>query len=383
MAVGTDRDKSPFETLRERHSAPAVVARATGQDPVHIDSSGGEWYHCPFHNDQGRPNLHTLPQYITCFVGGCFKGDIFDFLKAYWPVMKPGEEYNFQVASEWLESNVAEEQVQIRRTGRRHVIRAPYDFTRAMAFHHALDSKTVEYWLNRGFTWDTITRFKLGYDRDAHRYTIPNQNHVGVYGIKRRRDDAWAREEIDRRGEQWLYEQMDEIWSRRVTNAGKTGKEPLVPTEADVIKDAFPKYLWRSGDCVWLFNEARLQDSEWLPYVYLTADEASAITLEQEGYPAVCFPGDAEFPEGPVEYWFGDRFVQVTMPEVFRRALRVYVVRDRDESGHRAARRRKEILGKKAEIVQVPDGKDPNDYYRLAGSLENWMPGVPKIIDKE
>ena len=169
----------------------------------------------------------------------------------------------------------------------------------AEKYHANLDEDHRVYYWTRGLTDDTIDRFLLGYDPRTHRYVTPYRNTVGVYDFKRRRDDWWVEADLKAKGEAWIQEQMEIIWQKRVENTPE-GEEPRIPTVKDVIKANYPKYIWGKKDTGvrWLFNEDRLIRGKgyWLPYVFLTADEMSALSLEQAGFPAVCWSGDAAFP---------------------------------------------------------------------------------------
>lgn len=372
---------SVFETYKARYSMPDVVQIALRQSPVKSEA-GGVLFYCPFHPDSGRPNLHVKQDYATCFSGQCsFWGDIFQFLERLLHLSR-------KEALVWLDNNLgnglalnAQLQSIPTRPVEHQVIKPRYAaYDEANRLHHNLISNAdaLSYFTRRNISQESIDKFILGWEPETHRYVIPNLNHVGTYGFKRRRDDAWCRQEMQRRGQAWLDEQLAEIWQARMAAYDRNGLEPVIPTFDDVLKRNFPKYLWRKDDVIWLFNEERLMN-EPLPYVMITADEMSAITLEQAGYNAVCWPSDRAMPrpETKFEYWWNNKSRLITIRDVFKRAAYIYLVADNDTSGLTAAAKRLETLGR-GQIITTPMGKDPNDFAVMGGHFEDWLQGVPR-----
>ncbi len=120
-----------------------------------------------------------------------------------------------------------------------------------------------------------------------------------------------------------------------------------------------------------------------IPYVFLTADEFSALSLEQEGYAAVSWSGDAAFPgaKDKIRYSFHGKEIVCTIRDVFRAAAIIYIVADGDASGLFAAKKRLKALGR-GEIVRVPvsEGiKDPANLVAHGGKIRDWLPHVPQL----
>ena len=375
---------------KERYSALDVVEMALGQ-PAKLDSTGAFWL-CPFHTDSTPTNFHVTksaakyPNHIKCFAGHCSfseGGDIFDFLAEH-------KGLDYMGAMDWIDEGRLRDEGKgkVLKTNlrpltpvRNIVIAPPYSLEDAAVFHRSLSSLNRDYLAMRGLSNATIDRFKLGYDQYTHRYTIPYHNTIGVYDIKRRRDDWWAEADMLQRGNQWMYEQIDHLWKKRLENA-REGIAPVVPTEMDVLKKNYPKYIWYKKDIGvrWLFNEDRLirGNGHWLPYIFLTADEMSAISLEQEGHPAVCWSGDSAFPgeRDKIRYLFHGKEYNTSIRELFTPAVTIYIVADGDASGLAAARKRQEVLGR-GEIVMVPVSpgvKDPNDWIAKGFKVKDWIP---------
>jgi len=382
---------------KQEYHAINVAEMALGA-PVKADPTGALWF-CPFHDDQGTPNFHVTsekdhryPDHFKCFTGHCkFNrgGDIFDFLKEL-------NDSNYTEAMDYIDNGrLRDSDVPIvlktaspAQRAKEYVIAPSSTLEMAEQYHANLDETHRVYYWTRGLSDETIDRFLLGYDLATHRYVTPYRNTVGVYDFKRRRDDWWVEEDLKAKGTAWMQNQMEIIWAKRVENAGDA--EPRLPTEKDVIKANYPKYIWgKAGSGVrWLFNEDRLIRGKgyWLPYLFLTADEMSVLSLEQAGYPAVCWSGDAAFPAASdkIKYAFHGKVIDVTIRDIFKPAMSVYIVADGDRSGIFAAKKRRASLGR-GEIVQVPvsDGiKDPADWLARGFKVEDWLSHIPPILNE-
>jgi hypothetical protein len=369
--------------------------------------STGAFFFCAFHADGDTGNLHVqdAEDHIKCFSGGCqFQGgDIFDFLTAYFEFSPDTAHIDCVryldggrlLQAEWSMSNEDLDKYLLgdtRSSGikksiarvikpKEFQIAPAQDFQRMNAYEANLDRYGMDYWLGRGLTHETMRRFHLGYDTETHRHVIPNCNHSGVYGFKRRRDDAWARADMLARGEHWLNDEKDSLWQRRLERADQMGSEPALPTDEDVFKKTYPKFIWgKTGDNVmWLVNEDRLLNGRLL-YIFLTSAEVDTITLEQFGYPSVAWASDAQFPEAQdtIFYSFQGKQIKLSIRDVFRSALQIFIVADNDASGLASAHKRREALGR-GDIVSTPSEKDVNDYCRQH-VIADWLPHVPPIL---
>jgi hypothetical protein len=386
-----------IRAYKAAYPALDVVEMALGA-PAQTDSTGAFWL-CPFHADHSPTNFHVTksnnaryPDTLLCFAGHCpfnRSGDIFDFLRALYG-------YGYSEAMDWIDGGRLRDSDepqklavthQAIKPAKEYVIQPPYSLDDAARFHTALREEHRIYYAVRGLTDDTIDRFRLGYDLETHRYVIPYFNTVGVYDFKRRRDDDWAMSRIAKLSDEYLLAEMNALWQKRLERSGDD-ELPPVPTVKDVLKVRYPKYIWgQAGQGVrWLFNEDRLiRSSDYaLPYIFLTADEMSALSLEQEGYPAVCWSGDSAFPgaKDRIRYVFHGKEIGCTIRDVFRAAGVIYIVADGDVSGFFAAKKRQAALGR-GEIVRVPvsEGiKDPNDLIARGYTISYWLPHVPAIL---
>ncbi len=399
----------PYKQYKARFRMRDVVETVLTLDRK---DSTGAFFFCPFHADGENGNLHVqdAADHVTCFSGGCrFEGgDIFDFLTAYFefnPDTAPIDCVRYLdggriLQDEWHLSNddlarllrgdftsarVKKSAVRVAKPKEFQIGSTPaQNFDQMKLYEANLERYGVDYWLSRGLTYETMQRFHLGYDPETHRHVIPNCNHVGVYGLKRRRDDAWAKADMLARGAQWLNAEKDRIWQRRLERAAQTGLDPVPPTDDDVFKKTYPKFIWgKAGEnTMWLFNEDRLLNGNLL-YVFLTSAEVDTITLEQSGYPSVAWAGDAQFPEARdiIFYSFQGKRIKMSIRDVFRSALHIYIVADNDDSGLAAARKRREALGR-GDIISTPSEKDVNDYCRQH-TIAEWLPNVPPILENK
>jgi hypothetical protein len=397
----------PYQSYKARFRMMDVVETVLTLDR---QDSTGAFFFCPFHADGENGNLHVhdAEDHVTCFSGGCrFEGgDIFDFLTAYFDFSPATSHIDCVryldggriLQDEWQLSNddlarllrgdfkSARVKKSAARTAKpkEFTIAPAQNFDRMKLYEANLEQYGVDYWLGRGLTCETIRRFHLGYDPETHRHVIPNCNHIGVYGFKRRRDDAWAKADMLARGESWLNAEKDAIWQRRLTRVEETGLDPIPPTDDDVYKKNYPKFIWgKAGEnTMWLFNEDRLLNGKLL-YVFLTSAEVDTITLEQAGYPSVAWASDAQFPAAQdiIFYSFQGKRIKLSIRDVFRSALHIYIVADNDESGHASARKRREALGR-GDIVSTPSEKDVNDYCRQH-TIAEWLRNVPPILENK
>jgi hypothetical protein len=397
----------PYKQYKARFSMRDVVETVLTLDRT--DSSGA-FFFCPFHNDGENGNLHVkdADDYIKCFSGGCpFPGgDIFDFLMVYFDFSPEtahidcvryldgghllqdvwglsNEELGRYLRGDFKSARVKKSAVRLAKP-KEFQIAPAQSFDQMKMYEANLEHYGVGYWLSRGLTYETMQRFHLGYDLETHRHVIPNCNHVGVYGFKRRRDDAWARADMLARGEHWLNAEKDSIWRRRLERTEQTGLDPVPPTDDDVFKKIYPKFIWgKAGEnTMWLFNEDRLLNGNLL-YVFLTSAEVDTITLEQFGHPSVAWASDAQFPEARDLIWysFQGKRINLSIRDVFRSVAQIYVVADNDASGLASARKRREALGR-GDIISTPSEKDVNDYCRQH-TITEWLPNVPPLLENK
>lgn len=234
-----------IRAYKDAYPALDVVETALGA-PAKTDSSGAFWL-CPFHDDHSADNFHVTkpnntkyPDAILCFAGHCQfnrSGDIFDFLKELYG-------YGYSEAMDWIDNGRLRDDDQAVKlhashvavkAAREYVIKPPYSLDEAERFHANLREEHRIYYAVRGLTDETMDRFKLGYDPEVHRYVIPYFNTVGIYDFKRRRDDDWAMSDIERKGDNWLLDQMNIIWQKRLERSGDD-EFPAVPAIKDVLK---------------------------------------------------------------------------------------------------------------------------------------------------
>lgn len=227
----------------------------------------------------------------------------------------------------------------------------------AVDYYHNLlltQEGMIAYWENRGFTLETIKRFKLGWSNAKLIEKIAFEMPPGLTmqdfkdaGLIKVREGHPPRDYFDRR---FIIPMIN---NGRVVNI--TGRQSDVSTHHD------KKYMHLSGDDLLteLFNEDILLDNKtiWL----------------FEGHPDTMIAAQLELPAVGVVGTGG-----LKDPRKLARADEVYIVPDNDAAGQRAASEWAGAILKenpmiKIKIVSLPDGKDFNEW---ALKRVGYMPGL-------
>lgn len=179
----------------------------------------------------------------------------------------------------------------------------------------------MSYLSGRGFTADTVSRFRLGLDEETGRLTIPYLTPAGPWSIKYR---CIAHEDC----------------------------KP-VPNHT--------KYTYDAGAQPLLYNASALLAAK---AVMLVEGELDAVAIEQIGVPAVGYPGAQTWKANSYWRW------------CFDSADDVFVIGDGDENnvGRKAAETVAEALrdsvSGEVHMTVLPEGEDSNSFINKYGEQE-------------
>jgi len=206
----------------------------------------------------------------------------------------------------------------------------------ASYYHRNLNGEARHYLIEtRGFTEETIERFRIGYSNGGLRdYLI---NEIG------RPEELCLMSGVLKRNESG--EIRDHFYSRIIFPNIRRGHVVHL-TGREFSGGGGPKYLHLAGEISYLFNEDALADE----VVYITEGPTDCITAVQNGLPAVAVLGATSFKQE-----FAPRF---------SRCEKVYVCLDGDPAGEAGASRIGEFMPDRSYIVQLPPGVDLDEYLR-------------------
>lgn len=227
----------------------------------------------------------------------------------------------------------------------------------AVNYYHNLllnQDGMIAYWAGRGFTMDTIKRFKLGWSNAKLKETIASSMPPGLT-----MDDFIAAGLIKSRPGHVPTDYFDRRFIIPMINNGRvvniTGRQSDVSTHHD------KKYMHLTGDGLLtdLFNEDVLMESRT---IWLFEGQADAMMAAQLELPAVGVVGTNGLKE----------------PRKLARADEIYIVPDNDAAGQRASADwagaiLKENPMVKIKIVALPEAKDFNEW---ALKRIGYMPGL-------
>jgi hypothetical protein len=162
------------------------------------------WF-CPFHNDQGTPNLKISKDEIhfRCWSAACDKrGDVVDFVRLIEKLANNGEAARFLTGDTPMVMDVSEIMAKRQTTARERaeaqarekgnaLIRIGAMIKTAELYHQQLDNAR-SYWRSQGLLDWTMNRFKLGFSlrcptyRESSSYTIPNFRDDKLLSIRHR-----------------------------------------------------------------------------------------------------------------------------------------------------------------------------------------------------
>jgi len=314
-----------IETVRERTDIVQVVG-----ERIALDRYGRAL--CPFHKETDPSfHVHRQRQCFHCF--GCgVGGDVFTFLELYEhkPFLKVLQELAEKAGvplpvpiGDAAESATEERLIQD-------------ILTEAARFYHgALTPAALTYLREeRGYSDEIIKRFRLGWSAGGLRSYLTEERGFPVEkclkaGVLRRTDQSEVRDYFK---ERLIFPNM-----RRGRAVHLSGRR---------LDGAEPKYLHLPGRIEYLYNE----DSLAADQVILTEGPTDCISAIQAGYEAVAVLGVAN--------------LRSEHADNLSKCLTVNVCFDGDDAGRKGALKAVAIIGERAQIVELPERLDLNDFLR-------------------
>ena len=212
-------------------------------------------------------------------------------------------------------------------------------FNAATEFYHEALGENAEAFAylrqKRGLTYETITKFKLGYSNGN---LLPHLMACGFTATDIKKTGL-----VDQFGADTLKGQITLpylVLGNTVTIRGK---------------DIEAKYFSLPGSKAMLFNMTTLLESS--RKVVICEGEFDCMTLDQLGFDAVGIPGANSFQDAWVDH--------------FSECKRVYICLDNDKAGRAGAEKMSLKLGQKAKIVEMPEGRDVNDWVNIDGKNQD------------
>ncbi len=315
---------------------------------------------CPFHEDNS-PSFSVSPTDKVYYCFGCqVSGDVFTFamekeaLDFAGAIEYLAEMYNVDLEYEELDPRAAERQ-KARERLYELLERATKFYERTLA--EADEAAPARAYLaERGFSPEVMKKFRLGYSPKAwDKLFVPalrqgfTEQELIDAGLAQRNDRGQI---LDRFRGRIMFPLADK--KGIVRGFGARGMR-----ESDR-----PKYLnspegpvYHKGAQIFGVDHARRP----------AASKKRVIAVE--GYADVLALHDAGFEEAVAV--MGTAMTDQQAAELARMAPRVYLALDADSSGRKAALRAAEVLGAHRDtetlVIQIPEGKDPDELVRSGG----------------
>jgi len=355
--VGTTQLDDFVERVSERSDIYSVISRY-----VPLTQKSGRWWGCcPFHNEKTASFCVTPEKgFFYCF--GCGAGgNVFKFLSlieniSYFEAIKLqaqrlGIEMPTRKASPEEERRRREEKTLLK------INEQAQDFFHECLIRTARGEVGRKYFAGRGITPETIETFKLGYAPDewesllpqlTRRNFLPQQIEAAGLIAKRKNSSGY----YDRFRARVMIPIAD-VAGRVVGFGGR-----IITEDEDA-----PKYLNTPETAV--FNKRNvlfgLDKSN-------RAINAAGFAIVVEGYMDAISLYSAGIRN--VVATLGTAFTGEHVKLIMRYARKIIFCYDSDEAGQRATIRALPIVqaaGAQVHVVQVPDGKDPDDFVRKHG----------------
>jgi DNA primase len=316
---------------------------------------------CPFHEDNS-PSFSVNPHDKVYHCFGCgVGGDVFKFVQE-----KEGldfaasieylaDQFNVEIEYEELDPRAAERQKERERLFEL-LERATKFYERTLA-----DSDEArparEYLAGRGFSPEVLAKFRVGYSPKAW-------DKLFVPALRQ----GFTEKELMDAGLVQHNRERNQIFDRfrgRIMFPLADKKGVIRGFGARGMRDSDkPKYLnsadgpaYHKGSQIFAIDHARRP----------AASKKRVIAVE--GYADVLALHDAGFEESVAV--MGTAMTEQQAAELARMAPKVYLALDADEPGRRAALRAAEVLGAHRDtetlVIQVPQGKDPDELIKTGG----------------
>ncbi len=310
---------------------------------------------CPFHNEK-TPSFTVYPENGSFYCFGCGAGgevvsfirraENLDFTEA---VRFLCDRVGMVMPSDGFDDSLAQKRRKI------------YDMNREAAkfFHECLMSEkgktALAYYLNRGYTRKTITRFGLGYAPNEWRALLTHLREKGysyedIY-------EANLAQKSDKNGKVSFYDNF----RNRVIVPIIDPRGNVVAFGGRVLDDSKPKYINTSDTPVYkkslgVFGLNFAKNSKEKSLI-LVEGYMDAIALHQAGFTnSIACLGTALTGE---------------MTHLLSRyADEILIAYDNDEAGHKATERAIKIfssIGMKMRVIRLSGGKDPDEILKKFG----------------
>lgn len=311
---------------------------------------------CPFHKEK-TPSFHVNSKdgYYKCF--GCGEaGDVITFIEKY-------KNYSFQEAVEYLanRANITLQEATAKKKTENDLIEKFYDINKtALDFfqNQILKSKiAIDYLMKRKLNKDTVLKYQLGY--------APNEwTALKDYLLSKGYDENF----IIRAGLEKRKEGKDssyDTFRNRLVFPIVDSHNHVLGFSARSLDNSMPKYLNTSENIVFkkrelLFGYNIYKKEADRDKILLVEGNIDVMSLYQAG----------------INYAVANLGTAFTINQanlLKRNAKKIYICYDGDKAGKNATHKAIEILRSidaKANVVELPEGLDPDDYikkYGLAG----------------
>lgn len=312
---------------------------------------------CPFHSEK-TPSFTVSPekQIFHCF--GCGTGgDVFEFLMKYEGISFPevvqrlARRYGIEIPDRSLSPD---QKRKIRET--EQLFSANHqamEFFAEMLLRHPAGKKAVQYLENRGFTKETVSRFKVGFAPDGW------DNLVRYFVKKKLPLQTATRAGLLVAGKNGGF--YDRFRNRIVFPIVDLGGR-ITGFGGRVLDDAKPKYL--NSPETPIYNKSRSLYGLPMAKPEIRKTQTALIV---EGYLDVLSLWQYGVPNAVAA--LGTSLTPEHVKMLKGHARNVILVFDSDEAGLKAARRSIAVLNKDVEprILVLPDGHDPDSFLREAG----------------
>jgi len=340
-----------IDEIKARSELVAVV-----EQYVHLDKRSGSNYFglCPFHSED-TPSFSVSPSKQIYYCFGCHKGgDVVHFIMDV-------EKCNYPQALRLLaeRSGVAipePEDEEYRQRSELNKQLMAVNLEAARYFYHTLNSETGsicrQYMQRRNLTVSTSRKFGLGYAGDAWDGLY---RHLQAKGYN---DELLLKSGFLKKGKNG---QIYDLFRNRLMFPIMDVMGRVVAFGGRVLDDSMPKYInspetpvYTKGRHLFALNLAKASHDKHLVMVEGYMD---AIALHQAGVDNTVASLGTALTEN-----------QAQLLRKYTEA--VIIAYDADAAGQAAALRSLDILGAKGikvTVLQVPDGKDPDEYIRKNG----------------
>lgn len=354
--MGRRFDKNLIEQIQKANDIVSVISENV---PLH-KKGNTYWGCCPFHNEK-TPSFAVTPSkgLFHCF--GCKAGgNVFSYVQKYdnisFPeaVIKLAERAGIDLPEE--EKSPSQIAYEEKLDQMREVNRLAAEF-----YHHQLmntpeGKMALAYLKGRGLREETIKEFKLGY--------APTSWDKLTQALRGRQfsDDILMMAGLSRRSKDRVYD----YFRNRVMFPICDGRGSVIAFGGRVMDDSQPKYL-NSSETV-IFNKGKLLFAFDKAYKSIR-EKKQAILVE--GYMDVIALHNKGIKN--VVASLGTAFTPFQSQILMRQVEEIILAYDMDGAGRQAARRAMDILGQtdlKVRVLQMPDGKDPDEFIKRHGVKE-------------